>query len=88
MAYKFVLELYLVSINSIINFIKIKQKIPDQIYKRLIYIVLAHWITKDGAKFDKNIVLCTDKFFLQEVIILINVLIYKYDINSTVQSFS
>jgi len=48
------------------------------------YIVLAHWIQGDGSKRNKGITLCTDNFTLQEVVLLINILIIKFDINPTI----
>ena len=45
--------------------------------------VLAHWIMGDGSKRAKGIVLCTDNFSLQEVILLANILNFKFDINPT-----
>ena len=38
----------------------------------------------DGAKRNKGITLCTDSFSFKEVIILMNILKIKYDINSTI----
>ena len=47
--------------------------------------VLAHWIMGDGSKRAKGIVLCTDNFSLQEVVLLVNILILTFDINPTIQ---
>lgn len=58
--------------------------IPDNIYDLLTPLALAHWIMGDGAKMNKSLILCTDSFTLQEVIKLMNVLIIKYDIKSTI----
>ena len=38
----------------------------------------------DGAKMNKSLILCTDSFTLQEVILLMNVLKLKFGINSTI----
>jgi LAGLIDADG DNA endonuclease family len=38
----------------------------------------------DGSKRNKGITLCTDSFRINEVVILINILKIKYDINSTI----
>lgn len=59
--------------------------IPNNIYELLTPIALSHWIMGDGAKLNKGLVLCTDSFTIQEVIILMNVLKIKYDIDSTIQ---
>jgi hypothetical protein len=39
----------------------------------------------NGAILNKRLVLCTDSFTLQEVVLLMNVLRIKYDIHSTIQ---
>jgi hypothetical protein len=38
----------------------------------------------NGAKRNKGIILCTDYFTLKEVVILMNILLIKYNINSTI----
>ena len=47
--------------------------------------VLANWIMGDGSKRTKGLILCTDNFSLQEVVLLVNILILKFDINPTIQ---
>ena len=42
----------------------------------------------DGAILNKGLVLCTDSFTLQEVLLLMNVLRIKYNINSTIQGLN
>ena len=49
------------------------------------FMVLSYWIMGDGSKKDKGLVLCTDNFNLQEVVLLLNILIIKFDINPTIQ---
>jgi hypothetical protein len=39
----------------------------------------------DGSKRKKGLILCTDNFSLQEVVLLVNILIIKFDINPTIQ---
>ena len=39
----------------------------------------------DGSKRAKGLVLCTDNFSLPEVVLLVNILIIKFDINPTIQ---
>jgi len=39
----------------------------------------------DGSKRAKGLILCTDNFNLQEVVLLINILIIKFEINPTIQ---
>jgi hypothetical protein len=48
------------------------------------YVVLAHWIQGEGSKRNKGITLCTDNFTLQEVVLLVNILIIKFDINPSI----
>ena len=48
------------------------------------YVVLAHVIQGDGAKRNDGITLCTDNFTLQEVVLLLNILIIKFDISPTI----
>lgn len=38
----------------------------------------------DGSKRNKGITLCTDNFTLQEVVLLVNILIIKFDINPSI----
>jgi hypothetical protein len=49
------------------------------------YIVLAHWIQGDGNKHRKALVLNTQSFNLKEVVLLINILMIKFDIKPTLQ---
>jgi TRAP-type mannitol/chloroaromatic compound transport system permease small subunit len=48
------------------------------------YVVIAHWIMGDGSKSGKGIILCTDSFTLKEVVTLMNILLIKYNIYSTI----
>lgn len=65
------------------NDIKIKS-IKPELYHYLDYISLAYWIMGDGSKRNKGITLCTDSFSYKEVIILMNILKIKFDINSSI----
>jgi LAGLIDADG DNA endonuclease family len=38
----------------------------------------------DGAKRNKGIILCTDSFSLKEIILLMNILKIKFDLNCTI----
>lgn len=60
------------------------KRIKPELYDYLDYIGIAYWIMGDGAKRNKGITLCTDSFSFKEVIILMNILKIKYDINSTI----
>lgn len=55
-----------------------------ELFEYLDYIALAHWIQGDGAKKNKGITLCTDNFTIQEVVLLMNILLIKFDIKSTI----
>ena len=65
-------------INSKVKTIKL------DLYDNLDPISIAYWIMRYGAKKDKGIILCTDCFSLKEVIILMNILKIKYNVNSTI----
>lgn len=74
-------ELYLLfySLNS-----KIKTIYPE-IFHYFNHIVLAYWIMGDGSKYGKRgIQLCTDSYSLSEVILLMNILKIKFDIDSSI----
>jgi LAGLIDADG DNA endonuclease family len=38
----------------------------------------------DGSKMGKGIILCTDSFSVVEVVLLMNILLIKYDVKSTI----
>ena len=50
------------------------------------YIVLAYWIQDDGNKHRNSLVLNTQSFTLKEVVLLINILIIKFNIQPTLQN--
>lgn len=84
------------SLNEIYNLFYIKASAPDlgrrdkiktikpELFFYIDYIALAHWIMGDGAKRNKGIILCTDCFNIKEVVLLMNILLIKYDIKSTI----
>lgn len=45
---------------------------------------LAYWIMSDGVSNKYALTLCTDRFTIQEVVLLINILIIKYDLNCSI----
>lgn len=57
--------------------------IKEDLFFYMNYIVLAHWIMGDGSKRNEGITLCTDNFTLPEVVLLINILMIKFDIKPT-----
>ncbi len=65
-----------------LNRIKI---IKPSIYFYITPIALAHWIMGDGTFTGKSLLLCTDSFSIKEVVLLINVLIIKYDLCCIIQ---
>ena len=56
-----------------------------EIYEYLTPPALAHLIMGDGSRRDYGLTLCTDCYTLYDVIRLMNVLIIRYGINSTLQ---
>jgi len=63
---------------------KLIKTIKLDLFFYLDYLALAHWIMGDGSKRNDGLTLCTDNFTLQEVVLLINILILKFDINPSV----
>jgi len=59
--------------------------IKPELYDYINYFSIAYWIMGDGAKRNKGITLCTDCFTFKEVVLLMNILKIKYDLNSTIQ---
>jgi hypothetical protein len=53
--------------------------IPTDIFNPLTPVALAHWIQGDGEARDYGLILCTDSYTLQDVAILMNVLIIRYN---------
>ena len=58
--------------------------IKIDLYDYINYISIAYWIMGDGAKRNKGVTLWTDSFTFKEVVILMNILKIKYNINSTI----
>jgi len=61
-----------------------KKVIKPELFFYMDYIVLAYWIMGNGAKRNDGITLCTDGFTIQEIVLLINILILKFDISPTI----
>lgn len=59
--------------------------LKPSIYFHITPVATAHWIMGDGSFTGKSLILCTDSFSIKEVVLLINVLIIKYDINCIIQ---
>ena len=75
-----IFNLFYLTING-----QVIKTVKQELFFYMDYMVLAHWIMGDGSKRAKGIVLCTDNFSLQEVVLLVNILILKFDINPTIQ---
>lgn len=57
----------------------------EVIYYLIDPVALTHWIAGDGTRSKKGLILCTDSYSLKEVIILINVLIIRYNFICTLR---
>ena len=75
-----IFNLFYLNING-----KIIKTVKQELFFHMDFMVLAHWIMGDGSKRDKGLILCTDNFNLQEVVLLVNILIIKFDIKPTIQ---
>ena len=62
--------------------------IKPSIYNDLTPVGLAHWIMGDGTFNAITLLLCTDSYTIKEVVLLINVLIIKYDIHCTIRYYN
>ena len=60
------------------------KNIKWELFHYLDYVAIAHWIMGDGSKRNKGITLCTDSFSFKEVVLLMNILKIKYDVNSSI----
>jgi TRAP-type mannitol/chloroaromatic compound transport system permease small subunit len=61
-----------------------KKTIKPELFNYIDYISLAHWIQGDGSKSRKGLILCTDSYSIKEVIILMNILKIKFQIDSSI----
>ena len=62
-----------------------KKIIKPELYHYINYISLAHWIMGDGSKIGKGLILCTDSYSLKEIVILMNILKIKFNVDSSIQ---
>jgi heme/copper-type cytochrome/quinol oxidase subunit 1 len=66
-------------------FYKNKIKIvPLDLYELLTYEALAHWICCDGSKTYKGLTLHTQSFTIKEVVFIVNILMYKFNLNCSI----
>jgi len=61
------------------------KSIPQNIYALLTPIALAHLIMGDGVAKKTGLVLCTDSYSIEDTVRLLNVLITRYRLNSTLR---
>ena len=71
--------------NFYVNKIKV---IKLSIYNDLTPIALAHWIMGNSTFNGTTLLLCTDSYSIKEVVLLINVLVIKYDIHCTIRYYN
>jgi hypothetical protein len=62
-----------------------KKIVPENILDLLDAIALAHWVQGDGTWAKTGLVLCTESFSPQDVNRLLNVLIFKFKLDCTLQ---
>jgi hypothetical protein len=55
--------------------------VPLNLYELLTYEGLAHWIMSDGTKTYKGLTLQTQSFTVKEVVYIISIFMYKFDLN-------
>lgn len=79
--------------NEILNLLYVKQNnkwvktIKYDLYFYFDYIALAHLIQGDGSYRNKGVCIITYGFTIQEVVILLNIMIIKFNINPTIYSY-
>lgn len=61
------------------------KRVPDNIYDYLTPLALACWIMDDGIRVGAGIKISTNNFVKEDVILLINVLFFKWGIKSSIQ---
>jgi hypothetical protein len=59
-----------------------KKIVPLDIFNYLTPVAIAHWIMCDGASAHGGLILCTNSFKIEDVVLLMNVLLIKWDIKS------
>lgn len=61
-----------------------KKVIRAELFDHINYISIAHWIMGNGSKKNKGTILCTDSFSFQEVVLLMNILRIKFDLETRI----
>ena len=67
-------------------FVNGRKTITNELFHYMSPQALAYWIMSDGAHSEGGLILCTDCFTVQEVVVLINILIIRYELQCTIQS--
>lgn len=67
------------------DFMLTKKIVPLNLYDYLNYEKLAHWIKGNGTRKKNAKILQTDSFTIKEVVFILNVLLIKLNIRSTIQ---
>ena len=61
------------------------KRVPEDIYNLLTPVALAHLIMGDGSAKQYGLLLCVDSYSVVEVVRLMNVLLIKYNLESTLR---
>nr|YP_009486067.1 hypothetical protein [Cantharellus lutescens]AWA82191.1 hypothetical protein [Cantharellus lutescens] len=61
--------------------VKGKKTISHDLFHYITPVALAFWIMSDGSRKAKGLLLCTDSFTIQEVVILMNILMIRYGLS-------
>lgn len=76
------------SLNFIYNLYHTKDSNDKIIRPELVHyldiVALAHWIMGDGAKRNKGIILCTDSYSIQDIVLLMNILKINFNLNTKI----
>jgi len=76
------------SLNLLYNLFHNKDKdekiIRPELFHYLDIVALAHWIMGDGSKRNKGVILCTDSYSIQEIVLLMNILKIKFNLNTKI----
>lgn len=59
--------------------------IPEDIYNMLTPVALAHMIMGDGSVERHGLIICTDSYSIQDVVLLMNVLVIRYRLECTLR---
>ena len=60
--------------------------IKEELFHYIDGLVLAYWIMSDGVSNKYGLRICTDSYTLKEVVLLINILKIKFDLNCTLHT--